>query len=137
MIQRDIGFSGLGRKTGDRLQQMFELREKFMKDIREKRGAYGTWPVDMGDKKSQQLMREIALKGVEEMFEALGELKNWKSHRVTENPEVDRQKFLEEIIDAFNYFFALLVLAGVDAEELFQAYLKKDAIIHDRLNNGY
>ena len=133
----DIGYSARSYLSHDRLSQMFHLREAFMKAIREKRGAYGEWPVDMGDKKSQQLMREIALKGVEEMFEALGELKNWKSHRVTENREVNREAFLEEVVDAFNYFFALLVLAGVDSDELFQAYVKKDAVIHDRLNNGY
>ena len=121
----------------DKLEHMFELREKFMEAIRDKRGAYGTWPVELSDKKSQQLIREIALKGIEEMFEALGELKNWKSHRLTENPDVDRQAFLEEIVDAFNYFMAVLILAGVSADEFFEAYKKKDIVIHDRLNNGY
>ena len=71
------------------------------------------------------------------MFEALGELKNWKSHRLTENREVDRNAFLEEIVDAFNYFIAVMILTGVDADEFFEAYKKKDAVIHDRLNNGY
>jgi hypothetical protein len=121
----------------DKLERMFELRENFMEAIRDKRGVYGSWPVELGDKKSQQLIREIALKGIEEMFEALGELKNWKSHRLTENREVDRQAFLEEMVDAFNYFMAVLVLTGVDAEEFFEAYKKKDIVIHDRLNNGY
>lgn len=133
----NYGYSSGSAQAHDRLQRMFEMREKFMVAIREKRGAYGEWPVDMGDKKSQQLIREITLKGVEEMFEALGELKNWKSHRVTEDRTVDREAFLEELVDAFNYFFAVMVLAGVDADELFKAYEKKDAVIHDRLNNGY
>lgn len=121
----------------DRLEKVFFLREEFMKAIREKRGAYGEWPVDMSEKKSQQLIREITLKGVEEMFEALGELKNWKSHRLTENPDVDQEAFLEEIVDAFNYFIAVLVLSGVNADKFFEAYERKDKIIHDRLNNGY
>ena len=133
----DIGYTSASRRGQDKLHRIFTMREDFMKAIREKRGAYGEWPVDIGDKKSQQLMREIALKGVEEMFEALGELKNWKSHRLTENREVNREAFLEEVVDAFNYFFALLVLAGVDADEFFGAYEKKDTVIHDRLNNGY
>lgn len=123
--------------TEDRLQQVFEMREKFMEAIREKRGAYSQWPVDLGDKKSQQQIREITLKGVEEMFEALGELKNWKSHRLTENREVDRDAFLEEIVDAFNYFIAVMILTGIGADEFFEAYKLKDAVIHDRLNNGY
>lgn len=133
----DIGYSTRAYASQDRLAKMFQLREEFMKAIREKRGAYGEWPVDIGDKKSQQMLREITLKGVEEMFEALGELKNWKSHRVTEDRNVNRDAFLEEIVDAFNYFFAVLILSGVDADELFNAYLKKNAVIHDRLNNNY
>lgn len=133
----DIGYSARAYASHDRLAKMFQLREEFMKAIKEKRGAYGEWPVDIGDKKSQQMLREITLKGVEEMFEALGELKNWKSHRVTEDRNVNRDAFLEEMVDAFNYFFAVLILSGVDADELFNAYLKKNAVIHDRLNNNY
>lgn len=136
-MQIDYGFSSRSRVAEDRLHQVFVLREKFMEAIRDKRGAYSEWPLDMSDKKSQQLIREITLKGVEEMFEALGELKNWKSHRLTENREVNREAFLEEIVDAFNYFIAVMILAGVDADEFFEAYKKKDAVIHDRLNSGY
>lgn len=136
-MHRDIGFNSRFRASQDRLHRMFTMREEFMKAIRDKRGAYGEWPVDLGDKKSQQLIRDIALKGVEEIFEALGELKNWKSHRLTENREVDRDAFLEEVVDAFNYFFALMILSGVNADEFFNAYEKKDKIIHDRLNNDY
>ena len=46
--------------------------------------AYPEWPVDLSTKKAQITCREIALKGVEEMFEALQHLKNWKPHRKTE-----------------------------------------------------
>jgi hypothetical protein len=122
----------------DRLEEMFELREDFMKAMKSKnRGYQVEWPIDIGEKKSQQLLRDLTLKGVEELFESLSELKNWKSHKLTENPEVDRGSFLEEIIDSFNYFFAVLVLVGVTPEEFFEAYVRKDGIIHERINNGY
>lgn len=136
-MQIDYGYSSGSRIAEDRLVRMFELREKFMVAIREKRGAYGQWPVNIGEKKSQQTIREITLKGVEEMFEALGELKNWKSHRVTENPEVDQDAFLEEMVDAFNYFFAAMILVGITPEKFYNAYVEKDRVIHERLNNGY
>jgi dimeric dUTPase (all-alpha-NTP-PPase superfamily) len=71
------------------------------------------------------------------MFEALGHLKNWKPHRTTEVKEFDREEFLEEVVDAFNYFFSLLIMTGVTSEELFEAYKKKDKIIHDRIRSGY
>ena len=89
------------------------------------------------EKESQQILRDTALKGIEEMFEALQHLKNWKPHRVTNIEEFDDREFLEEIVDAFNYFFSLIILAGYDADDLYKAYVLKDEIIHSRLKDGY
>ena len=76
----------------DKLEELFEKRETFMHLIQEKfPDSYSSWPVDISNKNSQVLLRETALKGVEEMFEALGHLKNWKSHRETDVPEIDRE----------------------------------------------
>ncbi len=121
----------------DKLEKIFELRESFMTSLKEsKPHTTPAWPVDLSDKLSQQHLRDTALKGVEEMFEALQHLKNWKPHRTTEVKDFNRDEFLEEVVDAFNYFFSLLVLTGVSADELFDAYSKKDKIIHDRLKTG-
>ena len=122
----------------DKLQQMFEKRESFMRALKNKNPNISPdWPVDLTDKVAQQHLRDTALKGVEEMFEALQHLKNWKPHRNTEIKEFDREEFLEEVVDAFNYFLSLLVMTGVSADELFEAYSKKDDIIHKRLKTGY
>ena len=122
----------------DKLDEMFRLRESFMSAMKEARpGTYPDWPVEIDKKQSQQLLRDTALKGVEEMFEALGHLKNWKPHRNTEITEFDHDEFLEEIVDAFNYFFSILVLTGVTSDELYSTYVKKDGIIHQRLRTGY
>ena len=99
--------------------------------------SYPEWPIDLSSKQAQATCRETALKGVEEMFEALGHLKNWKPHRQTDIPEINREEFLEEIVDAFNYFFSLIILIGVDVEEFYKAFLKKDEIIRSRLKEGY
>ena len=117
---------------------MFELRKIFMRRIKDlKQDEYPDWPIDIRDKKPQQHVRDMALRGVEEMFEALQHFKNWKPHRDAEIRDFDRDAFLEEIVDAFNYFFSVLVLTGISGDELFQAYVKKDEIIHRRLNDGY
>ncbi len=122
----------------DKLDEMFRLRQDFMKAMKTaKPDIYPEWPVEICEKKNQQLLRDTALKGVEEMFEALGHLKNWKPHRSTEITEFDRDEFLEEIVDAFNYFFSILVLTGVSSDELYSTYVKKDDIIHKRLQSGY
>jgi len=122
----------------DNLKNMFDLRIDFMKKMKEVYpDIYPEWPIDISKKENQQILRDTALKGVEEMFEALQHLKNWKPHKQTEVSGFNRAEFLEEIVDAFNYFLSLLVLTGVDSDELFDAYKRKDDIIHDRLKNNY
>jgi hypothetical protein len=126
------------KTTCDKLEQLFYLRQSFMHALKEKKPAeYPPWPIDIADKVSQQHTRDMALRGVEEMFEALQHLKNWKPHRDTEVREFNRQAFIEEIVDAFNYFLSVLVLMGISADEFFAAYVQKDKVIHDRLKTGY
>ena len=93
--------------------------------------------IDPASKQGQQYLRDLALHGVEEMFEALQHLKNWKTHRQTEVDGFDRDAFLEEMVDAFNYFFALMINLDVDDKEFFEAFLKKHDIIINRLKTGY
>ena len=123
-----------------KLKKMFNLRKSFIERMqRERPGSYPV-PVplkDLSNKVSQQVCRDLALRGVEEMFEALQHLKNWKPHKLTEEKEFNKEEFLEEIVDAFNYFFALLVIVDCDEDKLFDAYKRKDEIIRKRLDNGY
>lgn len=123
----------------DKLDDIFYKRNSFMKEIQSKfSNSYPEqWPINISDKSSQTILRETALKGVEEMFEALQHLKNWKTHRETDVPEIDREEFLEEIVDAFNYFFSLMILIGVDVDEFYNAFNAKDEIIRRRLQKGY
>tara|TARA_B110000467_G_C18108689_1_gene361283 strand:- start:316 stop:681 length:366 start_codon:yes stop_codon:yes gene_type:complete len=118
----------------DRLGEIFALREEFMRRINKSiPGAYPEeWPIDLTVKSNQKDVRELAFRGIEELFEALLHLKNWKDHR-TGTGEFDRAEFLEEMIDAYKYFTAILVLTGVDSEEFFNAYKKKHDVICSRL----
>ena len=104
----------------DKLETMFALRRQFMSHLEAvKPGSYPPGPLDISKKSSQQLVRDLALKGVEEMFEALQHLKNWKPHRLTNvNEEIDKDEFLEEIVDAFNYFFSVIIVTGFDEKDL-------------------
>ena len=52
-------------------------------------------------------------------------------------PDFNREEFLEEVVDAFNYFLSMLVLVGVSEDEFFQAYNLKDKKIRNRLITGY
>ena len=120
------------------VKEQFEKRLSFISQMKATRpDSYPDFPIDISSKKSQQFCRDLALRGVEEMFEALQHLKNWKPHRQTEITEFDRSEFLEEIVDAFNYFLSILVLTGFSADDLMDAYRKKDEIINTRLESGY
>tara|TARA_Y100001970_G_C13777978_1_gene623887 strand:- start:235 stop:609 length:375 start_codon:yes stop_codon:yes gene_type:complete len=122
----------------DKLSEMFRLRSEFMESIKEKySSSYPDWPVDVTKKRSQKALRETALKGVEEMFEALQHLKNWKTHKKKGDSTFDREEFLEEMVDAFNYFFAMLVMLGVTPDEFFDAFVSKNEKIHSRLKGNY
>lgn len=122
----------------DKLDIMLELRESFMRKLRDSvPGTYPEWPIDPHEKSSQLVIRDITLRGVEEMFEAVQHLKNSKPHRQTEIHDFNREEFVEEFVDALNYFFSVLVLLGVDSEELFESYKKKHAIILERIRKKY
>lgn len=121
-----------------KLEKMMEMREIFMKALAEKHPAVlQKWPIDITKKSSQQTVRDTVLKGVEEIFESLAHLKAWKPHRVTEISEFNREEFLEEYVDAFNYFLSVLVMMNISADEFFDAYVKKDLIIHERIRKNY
>lgn len=126
------------RTEPDRLDHVFQLQEQLM--LRYK--GLGTtnmpdWPVDMTVKKNQQACRDAGLKSVEELFEALSELKHWKPHRKTDVTEFNRDAFLEEIVDSLHYMLELLIFVGVDSQELVDAYAAKNAKNHRRLDEGY
>ena len=123
-----------------KLELMFQKRLEFINEMKDTiKGSYPDFPLDMSKKESQQVCRDLALKGVEEMFEALQHLKNWKPHRQTDlsSEVVNKDEFLEEIVDAFNYFFAMLIVTGFNQDDLFDAFLIKHEIINKRLRNGY
>ena len=121
----------------DRLKQIFFLRKVFIRQLKNTIPTAMPEDIDPTSKEGQQYLRDLALHGVEEMFEALQHLKNWKPHKLTEEKEFNKEEFLEEIVDAFNYFMALLIVVDVDHEKLFEAYLKKDQKIRKRLDEGY
>lgn len=125
-------------QSNDRLEEIFRLREEFMQSIVDKLpGYYPEWPIDVSKKQSQTVLRDSVLRGVEEIFEALGHLKNSKPHRETEITQFEKEEFLEEIVDAYNYFFTTLVLLGISSDDFHKAYKRKHNIILNRLKEGY
>lgn len=125
------------KTRSDSLHEMFHLREEFMNALNESSGIYPSWPLDVTKKESQQVLRESVLRGVEEIFEALQELKNSKPHRKTEITQFNKSAFIEENVDALNYFFTALILVGVTPDDLLESYKEKHRVIMKRLEDGY
>lgn len=83
----------------------------------------------------QAKIREFWAYSVEEMYEAIGHLKN-KPWRETIT-EVDRGAFMEEVADSFHFLFEMMLFARITPEELFRAYFAKTLINIDRQNGDY
>ena len=120
----------------DKLEHMFQQQEEFMKLLQKTR-KFPDWPIDISAKPGQQLCREIMLSSVEEYFEAMQHLKNWKKHRATEIKDIDRDEFLEELCDMMHYFVELLLVVGISVDDFFNAYIQKGNINKVRIQEGY
>lgn len=123
-------------KMTDRLGLMWLQQESFMRLLQEKRN-FPKFPADISSKNGQKFLNDIRHHLQDELHEAAQHLKNAKSHRATEIPEVDRDAFLEELVDALHLYFELIIASGIGLDELVEAYLKKGATNFDRINNGY
>lgn len=115
---------------------MWDQQEAFMRLLQEKRG-FPEFPTDLTSKKGQQFLKDIRNHLMEELFEAGQHLKNAKSHRATDIPDVDREAYMEELVDALHLYLELAIASGITQEELFDAYMKKGNTNFDRIKNGY
>lgn len=125
----------------DLFKQMWQMQEAFMLRLKE-HGLIGThhqpeWPFDLSEYAAQLELREVAFNAMGELFEALQHLKNAKKHRQTSIGHVNREAFIEEAVDSFKYFLEFLIFAGITPDEFFDAYARKDAVIHRRIDEKY
>lgn len=120
----------------DKLETMMEMQKQFQERI-------GFNFETMTEKEKATYMKEMQMWVTDEMSEALHELKfakGWSKQYdswTQEETEYHADKFKDEMVDAFHFFMNVLIAAGMDANELFERYLKKNKINIDRQNNGY
>ena len=119
----------------DRLVRMFAQQEKFMQLLQEKRG-FPEFPVDLTSKVGQKFLKTISYECADELHEARQHLKN-KDHRATHFKDIDREAYVEELVDALHFFFEIVIASGISVDELFEAYIKKGEINVQRINGDY
>jgi hypothetical protein len=120
----------------DKLQKMWDQQFAFMKLLQEKRG-FPDFPVDITSKSGQKFLKNITHECMGELFEANQELKNSKNHRATDISHIDRDAYVEELVDSLHFFFEIVIASGVTLDELYDFYMKKGEINFSRIENGY
>ena len=118
------------------LKQMWDQQVAFMQLLQEKRNFPKT-PVDITSKQGQQFLDGISFHLMKELFEVGLCLKNSKSHRVTENREVDCEAYKEELCDVLHLFFEICIASGITMDELVKSYLDKGEVNTKRILGGY
>lgn len=123
------------KMASDKLDRAFVHQREFM-DILREHDMLPEFPVDLGTKPGQRLIREFMLNTIEELMEASFTLKN-KMHRLTDDRVFDRAHYKEELGDAFAYFMEICILSGITADELYDQFVTKNTEVRKRLESGY
>ena len=111
----------------DKLENIFKLQEELNLRI-------GVKMDDMDDEERSKWI----LNYVRAMQQELAELtdsvpwKWWASYQ-----EFDKQNAKVEIVDLFHFLISLAQVKGMSAEDVHEAYLKKNQVNHDRQESGY
>lgn len=105
----------------DRLEEMFRLQKAFNESIISSRHLEHITQNEWMQKHTLALMCETA-----EMLEETN-YKWWKNQK-----PVDEAALKEELVDMFHFFLSLCIASGMDAQELFDIYLRKNQVNFDR-----
>lgn len=119
----------------DRLEKSFTLQRRTM-DLLVEHDRFPEYPVDLTTKPGQRLVKECVFDCIAELMEATVILKN-KMHRLSEESEVDMPHYREELGDAFAFFMEVCIMSGMTATDLYDEFVRKNAIVRKRIEEGY
>lgn len=115
------------RSPMDKLENIFELQEQLNSRI----------GVKMNEMNDEERAKWI-LNYVRAMQQELAELtdsvpwKWWAKYQ-----EFDKQNAKVEIVDLFHFLISLAQVMGMTADDVHEAYLKKNKVNHNRQDSGY
>lgn len=119
----------------DMLHEAFRRQEEFMELLRVN-DKLPEWPVDLTTKPGQRLIKETVFNLSDELHEATATLRN-KMHRLTDDRTLDFAHYKEELGDAFAFFMEVCLLSGISSGDLYDEFIRKNAIVKERLKKGY
>ena len=99
----------------DRLESMLAVQRELNEAIIKKRGLEGI--------SQSEWLQKHTLAMVSELAELLDEVnfKWWKNPKPLDEPALK-----EELVDILHFFLSMCLASGMDAEEMYQIYLKKN-----------
>jgi len=89
----------------------------------------------MSLEQKEEYTKDKVLALLDETHEVLREI-NWKSWKKTKK-EIDQAKLLEELSDALHFYINLCLVWGFSAENVYEAYIKKDKENYKRIKRSY
>jgi NTP pyrophosphatase (non-canonical NTP hydrolase) len=119
----------------DKLDKVFVKQREFV-DMLVEHDKFPEYPVDLTTKIGQRFAKEVIFNLSEELFEASFTLKN-RQHKLSNDNELDFEHYREELGDAFAYFIELCLISGISADDIYEEYTRKNAIVKQRLADGY
>lgn len=96
--------------------------------------AYGGSPALLDGEERIQFIKDMILALEDELHEALGEV-GWKPWATSRH--IHPAAFKGELVDAFHFFMNLMLVVGMDTDELYRLYMAKREKNQARQAVGY
>jgi len=111
----------------DKLQEIFDMQEALNARI-------GVKTRDMDEKQQVEWVLNYVRAMQQEMAELTDSVpwKWWAKYQ-----EFDKQNARVEVVDLFHFLISTAQVLGMSADDVYEAYLKKNAVNHQRQDSGY
>lgn len=111
----------------DKLEEIFRMQEELNSRI-------GVNTTGMSEEEQTQWVLNYTRAMQQEMAELIDSVpwKWWAKYQ-----KFDRQNARVEVVDLFHFLVSLAQVLGMSAEDVYQAYLAKNKVNHQRQESGY
>ncbi|MBT5381173.1 MAG: dUTPase [Opitutae bacterium] len=111
----------------DKLEEIFNMQEALNKRIGVKMEGFS-------DEEKGKWILNYTLAMQQELAELVDSVpwKWWAKYQ-----EFDEQNARVEVVDLFHFLISLAQTLGMSADDVYQAYIKKNKVNHERQDSGY
>ena len=113
----------------DKLEEIFNLQKELNLRI-----GVDSDSICQDDKESAQWVLNYSRALSQEVSELIDSVpwKWWAKYQ-----EFDKQNAKVEVVDLFHFLVSMAQVLGMEASDIYDAYLKKNKVNHDRQDSGY